>query len=305
MSGINFLPNAFGDMREDVNMLIRRDWQKDDLQDQREDIWRRQRETDALQREFAQHGIRWRVEDAAAAGLHPLFALGGGGAAYSPTIAVGAAGGVPDSGSSNVPELPGQDVSGAARRGMTPEEKEMMDLRLQLLRSQIQHQDALTNAIDAKAAKDRQGDVSGGGAVSTEGALTSHPLFADAVKPKPADMISRESGWPGVTAHLGQGRPHMAEMVSPGGGFRYLWPISGDGGPSEDLDVTLVPLLLGANVERFGWRWIPNLFRHITGQSWTRKYNVERGLRQFGEWMQSRGWLGTRQPSESQLESMR
>lgn len=30
----------------------------------------------AMQREFAQHGIRWRVADARAAGLHPLAALG-------------------------------------------------------------------------------------------------------------------------------------------------------------------------------------------------------------------------------------
>lgn len=30
----------------------------------------------AAQREFAQHGIRWKVEDAKAAGLHPLAALG-------------------------------------------------------------------------------------------------------------------------------------------------------------------------------------------------------------------------------------
>lgn len=30
----------------------------------------------ALQREFAQHGIRWKVEDAKKAGLHPLYAMG-------------------------------------------------------------------------------------------------------------------------------------------------------------------------------------------------------------------------------------
>ena len=29
-----------------------------------------------LQREFAQNGVRWKVEDAKAAGIHPLFALG-------------------------------------------------------------------------------------------------------------------------------------------------------------------------------------------------------------------------------------
>lgn len=37
-----------------------------------------------LQREFAQQGIRWKVEDARAAGLHPLAAIGMSGASYSP-----------------------------------------------------------------------------------------------------------------------------------------------------------------------------------------------------------------------------
>lgn len=41
---------------------------------------------EALQREFAQNSIRWKVEDAKAAGLHPLAALGTQSAGYSPTI---------------------------------------------------------------------------------------------------------------------------------------------------------------------------------------------------------------------------
>lgn len=46
--------------------------------------------SEALQREFAQSGIQWRVEDARKAGLHPLAALGAGGAAYStPSFSVG------------------------------------------------------------------------------------------------------------------------------------------------------------------------------------------------------------------------
>lgn len=36
------------------------------------------------QKEFAQNSIQWRVNDAKAAGLHPLFALSGGGASFSP-----------------------------------------------------------------------------------------------------------------------------------------------------------------------------------------------------------------------------
>lgn len=46
------------------------------------------RENIALQREFAQHGVRWRVADAEAAGLHPLAALSANGASYSPSIPV-------------------------------------------------------------------------------------------------------------------------------------------------------------------------------------------------------------------------
>lgn len=38
----------------------------------------------AMQREFAQHGIRWRVEDAKAAGIHPLYALGAQVTPFSP-----------------------------------------------------------------------------------------------------------------------------------------------------------------------------------------------------------------------------
>lgn len=38
------------------------------------------------QREFAQMGIRWKVADAKAAGIHPVYALGAQGATYSPVI---------------------------------------------------------------------------------------------------------------------------------------------------------------------------------------------------------------------------
>lgn len=41
-----------------------------------------------FQREFAQMGIRWRVADAKAAGIHPLYALGSSGASAAP-ISVG------------------------------------------------------------------------------------------------------------------------------------------------------------------------------------------------------------------------
>lgn len=42
----------------------------------------------AMQREFAQNGIRWRVEDARAAGIHPLYAMGAQTHSFAP-VSVG------------------------------------------------------------------------------------------------------------------------------------------------------------------------------------------------------------------------
>lgn len=39
----------------------------------------------ALQHEFAKNGIQWKVKDAKDAGIHPIFALGGSTATYTPT----------------------------------------------------------------------------------------------------------------------------------------------------------------------------------------------------------------------------
>lgn len=44
-----------------------------------------QAQNDATQREFAQSGIQWRVEDAKKAGIHPLYALGANPVNFSPT----------------------------------------------------------------------------------------------------------------------------------------------------------------------------------------------------------------------------
>lgn len=41
-----------------------------------------------LQKEFAQHGIRWKVKDAQKAGIHPLYALGANTMSYAP-VSVG------------------------------------------------------------------------------------------------------------------------------------------------------------------------------------------------------------------------
>jgi len=99
-----------------------------------------------LQKQFAQHGIRWRVQDAMAAGLSPLAALGATGASYTPSSSLF------DEGPNPAAELAskmGQNVGRAINSTRTKEERAAAQIQLEhgqlqndLLRSQI----ALNNA---------------------------------------------------------------------------------------------------------------------------------------------------------------
>jgi len=64
----------------------------------------------ALQREFAQNAIQWKVADAQKAGIHPIYALGGSTTSFSP-VSVGVSGANPLA--SALGDM-GQDVSRAA-----------------------------------------------------------------------------------------------------------------------------------------------------------------------------------------------
>lgn len=56
-------------------------WSSERAMDAQKDMAREQM---ALQKDFAQQGIRWRVEDAQKAGIHPLYAMGAQVSSYSP-----------------------------------------------------------------------------------------------------------------------------------------------------------------------------------------------------------------------------
>lgn len=86
------------------------------------------------QREFAQHGIRWRVEDAKQAGIHPLYALGAQTTAYSP-VGVG-------EGMGNAFHNAGQHLARAIESKSTADERayntKLMSLTLQ--RGELENQ---------------------------------------------------------------------------------------------------------------------------------------------------------------------
>lgn len=97
----------------------------------------------ALQREFAQNGIRWRVQDAQAAGIHPLYAMGASVPTYSPVSTAF----TPNTGFVDGLARMGQDISRAVHSTRTEQERhaavleglqiERAHLENDLLRSQI------------------------------------------------------------------------------------------------------------------------------------------------------------------------
>lgn len=72
-----------------------------------------------LQRDFAQQGIRWKVDDAKAAGIHPLYALGANTTSFSP---VSISGGSSSNWSDTLGSM-GQDVSRAMQSTRTADER--------------------------------------------------------------------------------------------------------------------------------------------------------------------------------------
>lgn len=86
----------------------------------------------ALQKEFAQMGLQWKVEDAKKAGIHPLAALGAAGAGYSPVADTFTSQGVEDWGSKF-----GQDISRAMAAGGSREDQTMQRLQVAGLQADL------------------------------------------------------------------------------------------------------------------------------------------------------------------------
>lgn len=94
-----------------------------------------------FQREMAKHGVRWRVEDAKSAGIHPLDALGmhpvSGQTSYV--------------GDSNFSAI-GQDVSRAAQAGSTEMERQQIKMNeINITRGELENQLLASQVARSKA----------------------------------------------------------------------------------------------------------------------------------------------------------
>lgn len=140
----------------------------------------------AMQREFAQHGIRWKVEDAKAAGIHPLYALGANTPSFSP-VSLGA---VPDNSMPSAMADIGQNISRAVSATRTGAEKQIAEINLASARANLDGQ-LIDNQI-----KQRQLSQMGTGAPSFPGSTNFIPGQGNSGLQviKPSERTSSEPG---------------------------------------------------------------------------------------------------------------
>lgn len=98
-----------------------------------------------MQKEFAQNGIRWKMEDAKRAGISPLAALGAQGSSFTP-VAIGDTGS--SSGTGDFIARTGQNISRAMAAGMSQEEKIQQGLAVHSLRLDVEGKE-IENAMKA------------------------------------------------------------------------------------------------------------------------------------------------------------
>lgn len=277
---LNIGADMFGAFAAIAGGLLQRKAQDDQAYENRRSVEAQNRHNEAVQREFAQHGVRWRVEDAEAAGLHPLYALGAQGSSFTPNpITVNPIYGDP---MGKAVSDAGQSFSRAVSAQETPQQRELALLQLERLRQATATDFAQEQSIWSQMALREQAAMNAKpwpadvvvGAYGPSGPIESHPLFQDAVKLSPDDMISRNRNFPAQTA--GRDHPSMREFVFPGG-HKVLLPATGQGGIPEEIDAAMLPHIWAANRQRYGEGWTGEALRYVLFAKGPKEYPSLRG----------------------------
>lgn len=183
----------------------------------------------AKQEEFAKMGIQWKVQDAIAAGLHPLYALGGG-ANYSPSSVIGAS-------SSGFGSAPVPQVSAALRSGRSSASSWAsagQDLTRAIMASESKEARAMSQTMSALSLERAglENDLLRAQIAKTNGSqlgpgMPGAPQAPPFVQDQPLKVTVS------APANAGQepgGIPGLGYDVSEHGGTKYYYPV-----PSKDV----------------------------------------------------------------------
>lgn len=230
---------------------------------------------EATQREFAQMGIRWRVEDAKAAGLHPLYALGGPSATYSPPPIT--------TGLGDSLRQAGQDLGRALQAQGTTQEREVRDLQLAAAKAAVEKDQAIAAYYNSMAAKSTQ---EANAAQAFPVSPPAHLPMADLTRGEALSggwITERPRKWPemagqapsvpmGPDARLeGPGRAGYPQLHEKGkrGWREFVW----SGGPGEKPLHILLPeaQTMGEALEQvpwYGWGFVMRENVKAYGSGW-------------------------------------
>lgn len=225
-----------------------------------------------MQIHFARHGLSWKVADAKEAGLHPLYALGGAGAAYTPTTSQINF----DNGGEHMGRAlaqAGQDIGRAVSATETPEQREMRMVQMRVAESQANRNDAEAAATWNQVMRDYQGNQAQPGMPSSAvvhrdnanvvvNPIRQHPLTIDHVELQPDPQGSVRSNNPGIRAST---NALMSEFTSPTG-LKILLPGNAQGSASESLESVaeshaLLAWVISENVAHYGSDWLAKFAR--------------------------------------------
>lgn len=142
----------------------------------------------ALQREFATHGIRWKVEDARQAGVHPLYALGASTTSFSP-VSVGYQNELAPL--ADMAKSMGQDLSRASQAGTTTLERTAAQLKIENM--QLQN-DILRTEVASKVARLGNGQVPPAMPQAIQNQLIPGQPSTDIVKVEPQEVTAVRPG---------------------------------------------------------------------------------------------------------------
>lgn len=191
-----------------------------------------------LQKEFAQHGIRWRVADAKAAGLHPLYALGAQLPSFTPSFQ-----GAGQEGAA-LSEA-GQNIGRAIAAGSTAQERALAALQLEAAQKALDEADARIMALQSEAFRNMQ-----------EGNAASAFPSAGALVPEgqaPQTQVGMTSVVPTETPTRSEIAPYLQAGSVAGlrefefpGGVKVLLPATASGDASEAIEALESPLTMGA-----------------------------------------------------------
>lgn len=166
---------------------------------------------EAIQREFAQNGLQWKVEDAKKAGLHPLAALGASGASYTPVQVGDALGPALSNAGQDISRgmlaaADRQDRETIARAAAAEHQARMDQFEQQRLLGSVEYESRMIDN-ELKRLQLRKAMSQVGPGIPT-GPQLGAPQFGS-VKVEPSKQTSADPLVPGREAFVGEGKPAM------------------------------------------------------------------------------------------------